>query len=110
YFTPKEYLYLFRYILWDEQEIEKTLINEYDWELAPDTKSSWRIGDGTQAFYNYIYYVGSGLTEHDTFRSNQIREGAIDRARALELAHIGNQPRLESLIWYFDTIGLPADR
>ena len=26
-------------------------------ELAPDTRTTWRIGDGTAAFYNYIYYT-----------------------------------------------------
>jgi glucosamine--fructose-6-phosphate aminotransferase (isomerizing) len=108
YFTPKDYLYLFRYILWEEREIESALTGLYNWELAEDTKSSWRIGDGTQAFYNYIYFVGSALTEHDTFRSNQIRENAIGRPEALRDIIIGNQPRIDSLIWYFDTIGLDA--
>lgn len=109
YFTSKEYLYIFRYLLWDEREVESTLTREYGWELAPDTQSSWRIGDGTQAFYNYLYFVGAALTEHDTFRSNQIREGAIDRASALKLAQVGNVPRIESLLWYFDTVGLKGD-
>ncbi len=106
YFVEKDYTYLFRYILWDEKTVEDTLVNEYNWELAPDTHSSWRIGDGTQAFYNYIYYLGSGLTENDTFRSNQIREGVIERDKALQLSEIGNQPRIDSLAWYFDTIGV----
>jgi glucosamine--fructose-6-phosphate aminotransferase (isomerizing) len=108
YAVPKQYLYLFNYIPWIEDEITNTLVDEYNWELAPDTKSSWRIGDGTQAFYNYIYYVGSCLTEHDTFRSNQIREGSMDRATALDLIERDNQPRIESLVWYFDVIGLSA--
>jgi glucosamine--fructose-6-phosphate aminotransferase (isomerizing) len=108
YFTPKDYLYLFRYILWEEKQIESTLTGQYNWELAEDTHSSWRIGDGTQAFYNYIYFVGSALTEHDTFRSNQIRENAIERSEALRQIVIGNKPRIDSLIWYFDTIGLDA--
>ena len=28
-----------------------------EWESADDTKSTWRIGDGTASFYNYIYYI-----------------------------------------------------
>ena len=48
-------------------------------EFAKDSKTSWRIGDGTASFYNYIYYTIAGFTEHDTFRSNQIREGVISR-------------------------------
>ena len=34
---------------------------------------------GTAAFYNYIYYTLAGVSEHDTFRSNQIKEGQITR-------------------------------
>jgi hypothetical protein len=108
YAVPKEYLYLYRYLLWEEEEIHNTLVSEYDWELAPDTPFSWRIGDGTQPFYNLIYYAGAGFTEHDTFRSNQIREGVMARDKGLQLAVIGNQPRVESLVWYFDTIGMDA--
>lgn len=106
--VPKDYEYIFRYLLWEEKEIENTLINGYNWELAKDTKSSWRIGDGTAAFYNYIYYTAAGFTEQDTFRSNQIREGVISRSQGLSLAAMGNEPRVESIIWYCDTIGIDA--
>ena len=81
-----DYYHLFDYWRWDEKEIEDTLVEEYDWELAPDTKTSWRIGDGSAALYNYIYYLVAGFTEHDTFRSNQIREGDITREEALKMA------------------------
>ena len=46
---------LFDYWSWDETQIDRTL-DSYGWERAVDTKSTWRIGDGTAAFYNYIYY------------------------------------------------------
>lgn len=109
YFVPKDYVYLFRYLLWDEKEIEKTLLEEYDWETSPDTKSTWRIGDGTASFYNYIYYIATGLTENDTFRSNQIREGAINREEALKKSEIDNRPRADSILWYCNTIGVDAE-
>ena len=84
-FTQKsDYFHIFDYWRWDEADINKTL-KLYDWEMAPDTQTTWRIGDGTAAFYNYIYYVLAGFTEHDTFRSNQIREGDISREEALRL-------------------------
>lgn len=102
----KGYTLLFDYIKWDEKQIEDTLINEYNWELAPDTKSTWRIGDGTAPFYNYIYYTVAGFSENDTFRSNQIREGMITREEALRLTIRDNAPRYESMKWYFDTIGV----
>ena len=100
---------LFEYAPWDEATIVGTLRDEYDWELAPDTVSTWRIGDGTAAFYNYIYYNVAGFTENDTFRSNQIRQGAIAREQALKLIEVENQPRWESLQWYASTIGFSLD-
>lgn len=81
----KDYYHIFDYWRWDETEIDNTLLGEYDWEKAPDTSTTWRIGDGTAALYNYIYYTVAGFTEHDTFRSNQIREGDITREEALVL-------------------------
>jgi len=106
YLMPRDYINLFRYINWDEKEIVLTLTEKYDWESAKDTNSTWRIGDGTASFYNYIYYTIAGLTENDTFRSNQIREGIITREDALELVKKENQPRYDSIRWYCDTISV----
>ena len=104
-FTQKhDYFHLFDYWTWDECEIDKTLLGDYDWEKAPDTSTTWRIGDGTAALYNYIYYTVAGFTEHDTFRSNQIREGQIDRQAALTLVREENKPRYQNIRWYLDTL------
>jgi len=101
-----DYYHIFDYWRWDEKTIDDTLLNEYDWERAPDTSTTWRIGDGTAAFYNYIYYTVAGFTEHDTFRSNQIREGDLTREEALELVRDENQPRYPNIKWYLDTLGM----
>ncbi len=105
-FTEKsDYFHIFDYWRWDEVEID-TALAEYDWERAPDTKTTWRIGDGTAAFYNYIYYTVAGFTEHDTFRSNQIREGDLSREEALEMVNDENQPRYPNIKWYLDALGM----
>lgn len=101
-----DYFHIFDYWRWDECEIDSTLINLYDWETAPDTKTTWRIGDGTAAIYNYIYYTVAGFTEHDTFRSNQIREGDITREDALALVEDENLPRYPNIKWYLDAISM----
>lgn len=106
YFIKHNFVSLYDYIKWDEAEINRTLVNKYNWETDPEINTTWRIGDGTAAFYNYIYYSMSGLTEHDTFRSNQIRNGAINRNFALKNAHQNNQPRINSLTWYTNTINI----
>lgn len=100
-----DYIHLFDYLRWDETDINSTL-DMYGWERATDTTTTWRIGDGTAAFYNYATFLISGFTEHDTFRSNQIREGMISREEALELVKVENMPRHENLQWYFDSINL----
>lgn len=104
YMIPQNYYTFYEYIKWNENTINKTLIEEYDWETDPSTKTTWRIGDGTASFYNYIYYKVAGFSENDTFRSNQIREGMISRSDALALTQIENQPRFEAIKWYCDTI------
>lgn len=105
-FTSKgDYYHIFDYWRWDENQINDTLA-EYDWERAPDTTTTWRIGDGTAAFYNYIYYTVAGFTEHDTFRSNQIREGDLTREEALEMVMEENRPRYPNIKWYLDAVGI----
>ncbi|HQF43280.1 MAG TPA: hypothetical protein PK073_10250 [Ignavibacteriaceae bacterium] len=101
-----DYFNFFQYFLWDENTIEDVIINEYKWEKSDDTLSTWRIGDGTAAFYNYIYYTIAGFSEYDTFRSNQIREGMLDRTAAFEKTIYENQPRYESIKWYLEILGL----
>lgn len=106
-FTEKtDYFHVFDYWRWDEKLLEDTLDSEYDWERAPDTQTTWRIGDGTAAFYNYAYYTIAGFTEHDTFRSNQVREGDLTREQALRLVEEENTPRYPNLKWYLDVVGI----
>jgi glucosamine--fructose-6-phosphate aminotransferase (isomerizing) len=105
-FPKRHYYHLYDYVRWDENVVESTILNEYDWETAVDTTTTWRIGDGTASFYNYIYYTVSGFSEYDTFRSNQIREGMLSRDEALNLVNKENKPRYESIKLYLDTISL----
>ncbi len=106
YLIPKSFEPLYDYIPWNEEIVNNTLIDNYHWETATDTDSTWRIGDGTASFYNYIYYVMAGFSEFDTFKSNQIREGMITRAEAIRAIEQDNQPRYDSIQWYCDTIGI----
>ena len=109
YFVRHEYLFLYEYIKWKEEHIVNTLIKECDWEIAKDTATTWRIGDGTAPFYNYIYYKFAGFTEHDTFLSNQIREGLITREEALSRAELANKPRHGAIKAYLDMLDLDYD-
>lgn len=111
YYVKKlSYLDFYDYIPWDEDLIVRTLIDEYAWETAPDTTSTWRIGDGTAAFYNYIYWTAAGFTESDTFRSGQVRMGTLSREAAQKVVDEENRPRYASLVWYCRTIGIDLQR
>ena len=48
----------------------------------------------------------AGFSEHDTFRSNQIREGDITREKALELVKDESKPRYENIKWFLELINL----
>lgn len=100
-----DYFHVFDYWTWEEPIVDQCLAM-YDWEKAPDTATTWRIGDGTAAFYNYVYHTVAGFSEHDTFRSNQIREGQITRQEAMALIEDENRPRYANIKWYLDAVGL----
>ena len=109
YFRKKAFLYPFKYYKFDEDVIETELSNNYNWEFDDTTGTSWRIGDGTAPFYNYIYWLHAGFTENDSFRSYQVREGIITRNEALDLLKSENIPRFKRLKEYLETIDLDYD-
>lgn len=109
YGIEQDHLFMYDHLAWDEQTINETLVREYDWEIAPDTPSTWRIGDATQPWYNHIYYTVAGFTEFDTFRSNQIREGMIDRHAALDSLDNVNRPRWGAIRDYMHLINVDFD-
>jgi len=106
YLLPHDYLYIYNYVTWNEGTIVRTLQSEYQWETDPETTSTWRIGDGTAAFYNYIYLRLAGFSEHDTFLSNQIREGLLSRTQALAQLQVSNQPRARAIREYLGVLRL----
>ncbi|HET9992676.1 MAG TPA: hypothetical protein VFQ65_29280 [Kofleriaceae bacterium] len=104
-----DFLYLYHYVPWREHVIVDTIRREYDWEVAQDTTTTWRIGDGTAAFYNYIYQQMAGFTEDEVMLSNMVREGHIDRDEALRRGKEYSKPRWPSIREYAQLIGLSAE-
>lgn len=100
-----DFLYLFHYLPWTEEEIVGTIRREYDWEVATDTKSTWRIGDGSAAWYNFIYQTIAGWSEDEVMISNMIREKHLTREQGLARAKEFGAPRLPSIREYFQLIG-----
>jgi glucosamine--fructose-6-phosphate aminotransferase (isomerizing) len=108
-FRPK-IEYLFQYIDWDESQIEKVLA-DFGWEgpKNPSSRDSWRSGDGTVTFYNYLYFQLLGFNERTTHLSNKIRAGLISREDALKLEELNNSPDIEGLREYAAQIGFQLD-
>jgi glutamine---fructose-6-phosphate transaminase (isomerizing) len=108
YMRNKDYYSIFDYLEWDESLIVNTIKDKYGWQGSSLNGNSWRIGDGTAPFYNYIYLRHSGFSENDTFRSNQIREGLIDREDAMKSIKQDNCIDADTFKWYCDTINIDA--
>jgi glucosamine--fructose-6-phosphate aminotransferase (isomerizing) len=104
-----DFLYLFQYLPWHEDTIVGTIRQEYNWEVAQDTTSTWRIGDGTAAFYNYIYQTIAGFTEDDVMLANMVRENHLDRDEALRRSREYAKPRWASIREYANLIGFSAE-
>lgn len=110
FFTEKDYVQFYDYLPWREDVVDGLLLGEYGWEKAVDTETTWRIGDGTAPFYNFVYYMVGGFTENDTLRSNQIREGHISREEGLSLVKRDNAPRYASIEEYMRLINVDINR
>jgi glutamine---fructose-6-phosphate transaminase (isomerizing) len=104
-----DFLYLYQYLYWHEDTIVDTIRREYDWEVATDTTTTWRIGDGTAAFYNYIYQTIAGFTEDEVMLANMVREGHLTRDEALRRAVEYSKPRWPSIREYAQLIGFSAE-
>ncbi|MGI9079128.1 MAG: hypothetical protein ACR2G6_17630, partial [Gemmatimonadaceae bacterium] len=109
FMVKDDFLYLYHYLPWDEETIVSTIRDQYDWEGATDTTTTWRIGDGSAAFYNYIYGVMAGWSEDEVMLSNQIREGHFSREEALARAREYSRPRHPSIREYAQLVGFNCE-
>ena len=105
-FRKNNYLYPYNSIPWDEEKINKTLIEKYGWLADEESTTTWRLGDGTTPFYNYLYFLKKGFTENDFLRSWQINEGVMSRDEALNKTLNDNQPNFRGIKDYLNLVGL----
>jgi hypothetical protein len=83
YFEKHPFIHFFGYENWDEKLLNKKLAN-FGWSNNErNDLQKWRMGDATSPLYNLLYLLSIGYTENDAFKSNQIREGQIERSSAL---------------------------
>lgn len=106
YFRKKDYLQIFDYINWNENEVVSKIKSQYGWENSPTMTNTWRIGDASAPFYNYVYSYFAGFNENDVYLSNLIRDGQIDRDEAVRLLEEYNLPDEVGFAKYCELIGL----
>ena len=107
YMRDHSFVRPFSYIEWDEVSIERVLRDEYQWSAGEDRSStSWRMGDGTAPFYNLMYLIALGMTEHDALRSNQVRAGVVSRDEALVSVASDNRVNPLGVASYFRTVDI----
>ena len=109
YLKKMDYLQLFDYVKWNEGTVLSTLFDNYGWETSKHSSNTWRIGDASAPFYNYIYFYFSGLTENDVYLSNLIRDGQVSREKALHLVEDFNKGDEIGFTSYCNLIGLDAN-
>jgi len=94
---------LFFYIPWEEEKVVGRIRNELGWEPSPKFNSTWRFDCRVGHLKDYMYMKTVGMTERDDFYAKQVREGLIDRERALEKMADENKiymDEVESLLKY----------
>ncbi len=99
---------IFEYLVWNKDEIEKTLQEETGWK-KPDAVLSWRYDCMLEPLLDFTYLREFGVSTVGVYLSNQIRDGLISREEALEvLLKSEDRTRLDaSLHEVCQFLGLP---
>jgi glucosamine--fructose-6-phosphate aminotransferase (isomerizing) len=108
YFEKHPFVHYFGFEKWDENLLNQRL-DQYGWSSNQrNTLQKWRMGDATSPLYNLLYLLTIGFTENDAFRSNQVREGLIDRSIALRNCIEENKVDYLGIVNYLQIIGFTS--
>ncbi|GAG05270.1 unnamed protein product, partial [marine sediment metagenome] len=77
-----EIIQIFDYISWDQNEIEKTLMEQTGW-IKPEKPTSWRYDCILEPLLDYTYKKEFGISTVGLYLSGLIRSGLIKREEAL---------------------------
>lgn len=72
----------YKYIHWEEKEIEKVLFDELNWQLPKGTKHTSRVGCEVDTLRQYFFYRTLGYNDTHVDLSAMIRDGMISREAA----------------------------
>jgi hypothetical protein len=109
YFEKHPFVHYFGFEKWDEKSLNEKL-SQYGWiSNERNTLQKWRMGDATSPLYNFLYLLTIGFTENDAFKSNQVREGDIDRSYALRTCIEENKVDYLGISNYLQIIGFNSN-
>lgn len=108
FFDGIKNLQIYDFLTWNESEIDEQLKTTFDWENPSHRSSTWRNGDITAPYYNYVYYSSLGFSEFDALRANQVRCGQISISTSKKLLLKDNVPDWKGINEYSNTMGVPV--
>ena len=101
-----ETIKVFDYIEWDQEIIEKTLVEETGWQ-KPDRSLSWRYDCVLEPLLDYTYQREFGISSAGLYLCDLIRSGGISREEAL--AHRRERGAIAAGRKPEDRSGFPGD-
>lgn len=103
-----ETVHVFDYIKWDQDEIEKTLIEQTGW-IKPSKSTSWRYDCILEPLLDYTYKKEFGISTVGIYLSGLIRSGLIDRDEAVKIMEQSEDKEylINHLKFVFDFLDIP---
>lgn len=89
------YLYLFKFIPWDEQTILDTIGNQLNWRKPHHSPTTWRADCNIHLLKQYVYRETLGFTKNDELLSGMVRMNLLGRQDALQRLEKDNDVPLD---------------
>jgi len=101
-----EFVDIFHYIPWQEEEVLSRIKQELKWESPSRFSSSWRFDCCVSHLKDLMYIKTLNMTEKDDFYSKMVRECLITREKALIRLKDENKLQKSEIRKLLDSIGI----
>lgn len=101
-----DFIDIFHYIPWNEEEVLSRIKKELNWESPKRFSSSWRFDCTVSHLKDLMYIKTLNMTEKDDFYAKMVRESLITREEALIRLKEENKLHLNEIQKLFDSTGV----
>lgn len=101
-----EFIDIFHYIPWQEEEVLSRIKQELKWESPKRFSSSWRFDCTVSHLKDFMYLKTLNMTEKDDFYSKMVREGLMTREEALIRIKNENKLHMDEIRKLLDSTGI----